>query len=212
MKCKARCRKGPSFEKGQYSVQCLASAAQHKLKVIYIIPCNGEYAALKEFAELEKTPNVPALDLPELYIVSTAKGFGCAAVGARTKRAIQEAFGVERRRPHPHRGAHQTRSGQLFRWFRNKHEPISALTNTDWRCWAGRRVPVGLLLMSAAGGRLLRNVYAIAITRQCVFTQPISKADETSPICDVCEVELYSAIGSAGESCWISAQPGRAAR
>jgi thiamine pyrophosphate-dependent acetolactate synthase large subunit-like protein len=92
VKCKARCRNGPSFEKGQYSVQCLASAAQHKLKVIYIIPCNGEYAALKEFAELEKTPNVPALDLPELDIVSTAKGFGCAAVGARTKRAIQEAF------------------------------------------------------------------------------------------------------------------------
>ena len=76
----------------QYSVQCLASAAQHKLKVIYIIPCNGEYAALKEFAELERTPNVPALDLPELDIVSTAKSFGCAAVGARTKQEIQEAF------------------------------------------------------------------------------------------------------------------------
>jgi benzoylformate decarboxylase len=76
----------------QYSVQSLASAAQHKLKVIYIIPCNGEYAALKEFAELERTPNVPALDLPELDIVSTAKGFGCAAVGVRTKQEIQEAF------------------------------------------------------------------------------------------------------------------------
>jgi benzoylformate decarboxylase len=76
----------------QYSIQCLASAAQHKLKVIYVIPCNGEYAALKEFAELEKTPNVPALDLPELDIVSTAKGFGCAAVGVRTKQEIQEAF------------------------------------------------------------------------------------------------------------------------
>jgi benzoylformate decarboxylase len=60
--------------------------------VIYIIPCNGEYAALKEFAELQKAPNVPALDLPELDIVSTAKGFGSAAVGARTKREIQEAF------------------------------------------------------------------------------------------------------------------------
>jgi benzoylformate decarboxylase len=76
----------------QYSVQCLASAAQHKLKVIYIIPCNGEYAALKEFAELQQTPNVPALDLPELDIVATAKGFGCAAVGAGTKQEIQEAF------------------------------------------------------------------------------------------------------------------------
>jgi benzoylformate decarboxylase len=60
--------------------------------MIYIIPCNGEYAALMEFAELQKTPNVPALDLPELDIVSTAKGFGCAAVGARTKQEIQEAF------------------------------------------------------------------------------------------------------------------------
>jgi benzoylformate decarboxylase len=76
----------------QYSVQCLASAAQHKLKVIYVIPCNGEYAALKEFAERQITPNVPALDLPELDIVSTAKGFGCAAVGARSKQEIQEAF------------------------------------------------------------------------------------------------------------------------
>jgi benzoylformate decarboxylase len=76
----------------QYSVQCLASAAQHKLKVIYVIPCNGEYAILKEFAELEKTPNVPGLDLPELDIVSAAKGFGCAAVGARTRQEIQEAF------------------------------------------------------------------------------------------------------------------------
>jgi benzoylformate decarboxylase len=78
----------------QYSIQCLASAAQHKLKVIYIIPSNGEYAILKEFAELEKTPNVPGLDLPDLDIVSTAKGFGCAAVRARTKKEIQEAFSM----------------------------------------------------------------------------------------------------------------------
>jgi benzoylformate decarboxylase len=76
----------------QYSVQCLASAAQHKLKVIYIVPCNGEYAILKEFAMLENTPNVPALDLPALDIVSTAKGFGCNAVAASTRAEIQAAF------------------------------------------------------------------------------------------------------------------------
>ena len=76
----------------QYSVQCLASAAQHKLKVIYIVPCNGEYAILKEFALLENTPNVPGLDLPALEIVSAAKGFGCAAVSARTRQEIQAAF------------------------------------------------------------------------------------------------------------------------
>jgi benzoylformate decarboxylase len=62
------------------------------LKVIYVVPCNGEYAILKEFAVLEKTPNVPALDLPGLDVVSTAKGFGCPSVLAKTKAEIKEAF------------------------------------------------------------------------------------------------------------------------
>ena len=76
----------------QYSIQCLSSAAHHKLKVIFIIPCNGEYAILKEFADLEKTPNVPALDLPFLDINSLAKGYGCSTTEASTKEEIQEAF------------------------------------------------------------------------------------------------------------------------
>lgn len=76
----------------QYSVQSLASAAQHKVKIVYIIPCNGEYAILKEFAVVENTPNVPALDLPFLDIVSLAKGYGCAALKAGTKEEIQAAF------------------------------------------------------------------------------------------------------------------------
>jgi len=76
----------------QYSVQSLAAAAQHKLKMIYVVPCNGEYAILKEFAVLEKTPNVPSLDLPFLDIVSLAKGYGCSAVKAETKADIQSAF------------------------------------------------------------------------------------------------------------------------
>ncbi|UWZ85173.1 benzoylformate decarboxylase [Occallatibacter riparius] len=76
----------------QYSVQSLSAAAQHKLKMVYIVPCNGEYAILKEFAVLEKTPNVPSLDLPFLDIVSLAKGYGCNATKAETKEEIQHAF------------------------------------------------------------------------------------------------------------------------
>jgi benzoylformate decarboxylase len=76
----------------QYSIQSLYTAAQLKLKLIYIVPCNAEYAILKEFAVLEKTPNVPALDLPGLDIVSTAKGFGCIAVQSETTEEIKEAF------------------------------------------------------------------------------------------------------------------------
>ncbi len=76
----------------QYSVQSLYTAARQKLKLIYIVPCNDEYAILKEFAILEKTPNVPALDLPGINIVATAKAFGCAGVAANTKDEIKEAF------------------------------------------------------------------------------------------------------------------------
>jgi benzoylformate decarboxylase len=76
----------------QYSVQSLAAAAQHNVKIIYLVPCNGEYAILKEFAVLEKTPNVPALDLPYLDIVSLAKGYGVKAIKAETKQEIQSAF------------------------------------------------------------------------------------------------------------------------
>ena len=76
----------------QYSVQSLYTAVQHKLKLIYIVPCNDEYAILKEFAILEKTPNVPALDLPGLDIVTTAKAFGCFGVAASTIEEVKEAF------------------------------------------------------------------------------------------------------------------------
>jgi len=74
------------------SVQSLYTAAQEKLKLIYIVPCNDEYAILKEFAVLEKTPNVPALDLPGLDIVATAQAFGCDGVAANTTEEIKAAF------------------------------------------------------------------------------------------------------------------------
>ena len=65
-----------------------------QLKVVFIVPCNGEYAILKEFAKLENTPNVPGLDLPGLDVVSAAKGFGCTSVLAKTKDEIKKAFGA----------------------------------------------------------------------------------------------------------------------
>jgi len=35
---------------------------------------------------------IPALDIPGLDVVSTAKGFGCPSVLAKTKAEIKEAF------------------------------------------------------------------------------------------------------------------------
>lgn len=71
----------------QYSVQDVYTAVQNKLKMVFVVPCNGEYAILKEFAVLEKTPNVPGLD-----VVSAAKAFGGAAVWAKTQQEIKHAF------------------------------------------------------------------------------------------------------------------------
>lgn len=80
----------------QYSIQSLSSAVQHKLKIIYIVPCNGEYAILKEFAVLEKTPNVPALDLPFLDINSLAQGYGCSTVKVSNSSRLQWQGGRHR--------------------------------------------------------------------------------------------------------------------
>lgn len=66
-----------SFE---YSVQAIWTAAQHDLPIIFVVLRNGSYEILKSFALLEKTPNVPGLDLPGLDIESLGRGFGLRSV------------------------------------------------------------------------------------------------------------------------------------
>ncbi|HGM9948379.1 MULTISPECIES: benzoylformate decarboxylase [unclassified Providencia] len=80
----------------QYSIQGLWTAAQLKLPILFVVPRNDEYAILKSFAELENSPGVPGLDLPDLDIVSLAKGYGCIGVRAEKlhdiNRICKEAF------------------------------------------------------------------------------------------------------------------------
>lgn len=76
----------------QYSPQALWTAVQHELHIIVLALRNEEYGILKEFALLEKTPNVPGLDLPGLDIVSLAKGYGTKACYAEKVDEIQAAF------------------------------------------------------------------------------------------------------------------------
>ena len=67
--------------------------------MIYVVLQNDEYAILKSFADLEKTPNVPGLDLPGIDIVSLAKGYGAPATLARTAAELTAAVGEALRRP-----------------------------------------------------------------------------------------------------------------
>ncbi|MGA9678698.1 MAG: benzoylformate decarboxylase [Mycobacterium sp.] len=76
----------------QYSVQALYTAAQHRLPIVFVAMRNGEYSILKSFAVLEKTPGVPALDLPGLDIASLAMGFGCRAVNVDNCEKLAHEF------------------------------------------------------------------------------------------------------------------------
>ena len=76
----------------QYSVQSIYTAVQHKVKLVYLVPINEEYAILKEFAVLEQTPNVPALDLPGLNAMATAKAYGCPAFHAENATELKKCF------------------------------------------------------------------------------------------------------------------------
>src|SRR6201984_3773223 len=76
----------------QYSVQAIYTAAQHRLPIVFVAMRNEEYSILKSFAVLEKTPGVPALDLPGLDIASIATGFGCRAVNVDTCEKLAHEF------------------------------------------------------------------------------------------------------------------------
>jgi benzoylformate decarboxylase len=75
----------------QYSVQSIWSAAQLRLPILMVVMRNGDYAILKSFAELERTPGIPGLDLPGLDAVSIAKGYGCHAARITSLDALERA-------------------------------------------------------------------------------------------------------------------------
>ena len=76
----------------QYSVQAIYTAAQHRLPVVFVVMRNGEYSILKSFAELEKCPGVPGMDLPGLDIASIAAGFGCRAINVDSTEKLAHEF------------------------------------------------------------------------------------------------------------------------
>jgi benzoylformate decarboxylase len=66
----------------QYSVHAVYTAVQQRAHVIFVAIQNEEYAILKEFSELEATPNVPGLDPLGIDLVAIGKGYGARSVRA----------------------------------------------------------------------------------------------------------------------------------
>lgn len=76
----------------QYSLQSIYTSVQQNLHVIFIVLRNYEYAILKQFAQLEKTPNVPGLDLPGIDVGTLGKGYGAEAFYVKTPAEITWAI------------------------------------------------------------------------------------------------------------------------
>ncbi len=59
-----------------YGITALWTAAQQGLPVTFVILRNGTYGALRWFADLLATPDVPGLDVPDIDFVPIAAGYG----------------------------------------------------------------------------------------------------------------------------------------
>ena len=68
-----------------YGITALWTAAQLRLPLTIVILRNGTYGALRWFAGLLGTPDVPGLDIPDLDLVPVAEGYGVP--GTRVKDA-----------------------------------------------------------------------------------------------------------------------------
>jgi len=65
-----------------FGITALWTAAQLGLPVTFLVLRNGTYGALRWFAGLLDTPDVPGLDIPGIDFVPIAQGYGVPAVSA----------------------------------------------------------------------------------------------------------------------------------
>lgn len=84
-----------------YSIQALYTAVQHGLQIVFLVVNNREYGILKSFANQQKTPGVPGMDLPGLDFLALAQGYGCPAIRADTTGELAEALKQAFGRPGP---------------------------------------------------------------------------------------------------------------
>jgi benzoylformate decarboxylase len=62
-----------------YAITALWTAATYRIPLTIVVASNAEYGIVKQFGALEKTSDVPGLDLPGLDIVATAASYGVDA-------------------------------------------------------------------------------------------------------------------------------------
>ena len=75
-----------------YGITALWTAAQLRLPLTFVILRNGTYGALRWFADLLNTPDVPGLDVPGIDFVSIAAGYGVPATHVADLTALRKAL------------------------------------------------------------------------------------------------------------------------
>ena len=62
-----------------YTVSGLWTAAHYNIPVVFVVPRNSEYAALKKFTRLMHAPDTPGLELPDMDVVALATSYGISS-------------------------------------------------------------------------------------------------------------------------------------
>jgi benzoylformate decarboxylase len=75
-----------------YALPALWTAAQHRVPVVFIILKNGNYAALRAFADAMSVENAPGLELPEIDFCALAEGYGVTAHSVGSAEALEAAI------------------------------------------------------------------------------------------------------------------------
>ena len=78
-----------------YGITALWTAAQLGLPVTWVVLRNSTYGALRWFADLLDTPDVPGLDVPGIDFVALAEGYGVAGT------SVKDLAGLEHELRHP---------------------------------------------------------------------------------------------------------------
>ena len=75
-----------------YSVQALYTAAREQVPATFLVLRNRQYGILKWFGLLEKAPQVPGLDLPNLDAEKVAEGYGVRARTVADSESLRDAL------------------------------------------------------------------------------------------------------------------------
>ena len=75
-----------------YSITALWTAAQHRVRTVFVIIRNGRYGALEEFGQYLHTTDLPGTRLPGIDFVSLATGYGVPGTRVNSQEGLTAAL------------------------------------------------------------------------------------------------------------------------